>query len=147
MSDTDKKPRYFVVQRRGWHEYEGVFSWRDDDTGMPVRVFATKKAAKRFCQQQTRADRRHLSPFRFEHGEIDCLSSLETDEAMGDAVRKLGLEPPAGVQEDTYIEFLWQTWWDANAGDWTPEQRDAIWDLCDKLEFYIITPKAMSVED
>lgn len=135
---SDERPRLYVVIRKGWHEYEGTFTQGEDDTGTPVRVFPTREVAVAFARESQRADRRYLVPFRFEHEAIELLSSLETDEAMCEAVRALGLEPPTPTDRGSYEAYDWVAWWDERAGDFTPQQRDAVWDLCDRLELYTV---------
>jgi len=62
-------------------------------------------------------------------------------------LRAIGLEPPEdlGDDEDDYIEFI--EWWSDHADDLTEEQRNIVWDLCDRARFYDIVETEVEVEE
>src|SRR4051794_19492343 len=78
------KPKLYVVQRLSWTVWDndGMFccSRRDNDEGVPLRAFRKRADAEAYQKELTRVARSEVSPFYFESGELELLTSLEEEE-------------------------------------------------------------------
>jgi hypothetical protein len=139
----------FALVRRGWEEnYGDDWNFRrieteDDDRtlGRPVAVFADRAAAEARKGELEQEARDELNPFLFLNDEEYLLEEVtsRTQEEFIAAVKKLFPKvrlPRAGK----YGQRDWIGWWDKLAGELNEEQRQAIWGLLDRLEFYGIVP-------
>jgi hypothetical protein len=106
----------------------------------PERVFATKSDSLKFAVERNRDLRQLVNPF--------CDRSVDYllkggEKALLALVKSLDLPvPKKGNSGHSFID--WEVWWDAHYFDMTDTQRDAIWDVLDKYNWY--TVKATMVE-
>jgi hypothetical protein len=138
----------FVLVRLGWEE-----SWEDrgfarvetEDAGRtlgrPLAVFTDKQAAQARKEQLEREERSALNPFLFVASDdyrFQDVSALSREQF---AARLKELAPKARLPRPSqYGERDWVGWWEKYADTLTEEQRQSVWELLDKLEFYRVLP-------
>ncbi len=142
----------FALVRRGWEEnYGDEWNFRrvetgDDDRilGRPIAVFTSRAAAEARKAELEREARGELNPFVFLGDEDYLLEDVtsRTQEEFLAGLKKLypGVRLPRARK---YGERDWIGWWEKLADSLTEEQRQAVWELFDRLEFYgIVTIEA-----
>ncbi len=153
MARRKKAPgELFALVRRGWDESYGdewnfsrVETGEDDRTlGRPIAVFGDRKAAEARKRELEREARAELNPFVFLNDEEYTLEEVtsRTQKEFIAGVKKLCPKarlPRAGK----YGQRDWVGWWEQVANGLSEEQRQAVWGLFDRLEFYgIVTVEA-----
>jgi len=132
--------KVWVVQQLNWHLYGRNCQEHEDDHGLPVGVFASRKKAEAFCQALEEQAQRELSPVQF-FQELEMASELD-EEVVIERLQALGLPAPAMYLEEhswgTYTKPDWSGWWDQCAPDLTEEQRAGIWQQFHRLKFYTV---------
>jgi hypothetical protein len=138
----------FLLVRVGWEERYGEdrsFSLVETEDGrplgLPLAVFADEKAAKARKAELEAEERQELNPFLFVAGEeygLQDVSTLSADE-FAERVKKLFPKVPL-PRAGKYKERDWVGWWEQHADSRTEDQRQAVWGLLDKLEFYKVLP-------
>jgi hypothetical protein len=121
------KRKVYVVRRLSWSaSYEGgcfeASGYEDIQPGVPVRVFADRKAAEAFCREQEATARQLVPP-----GRVLGLSGGKDPKKIVASIRRLGLKPPKLGEWLDGAELL--RWWKSVAAEATPEQRAEVWDL------------------
>jgi hypothetical protein len=136
MSKTSKKP--WIVQQMNWHVYGLACYDHEEDHGLPVAVFASKKKAEAHCKALEEQARRELSPAQF-FEEAEMATSLD-EKTLVKRIQALSLPAPEKQERQgyssTYVVLGWDDWWDRCSPEMTDEQRTAVWDLFDRLCFY-----------
>ena len=131
--------KLYLVQRKTWFNEYSAFDDPDciKGGGVPVAVFATRKAANahaRVLEKQARQEA--SSPFLLLTGETYEYELELTDEQICAKIRELGLESPTPVKGKYSKHITWPTWYDSVAESLTPEQFDGLWALFAKLKVY-----------
>jgi hypothetical protein len=133
----------YMVQRRPCQAPDGWIRFEEarEPYGVPVAAFRERSLADEYRLEMERVARRDLSPF--ELGPIHDLTSL-SEVHLADRILALGLRPPNVKERERYHGY-WARWWDRTAGRLTEEQREAIWNLMDRLSLYFVLP--LDLED
>jgi len=147
--------KVWLVQRRGWDVAEGwppdglgFFAATENPTAVPLRAFGKRKDAEVHRAELERDARREASPFRYGF-EVAHVTSLD-ESTLRQRITRLGLEPPeqpAGERLPCDTLTPWREWWNHTAGGLTDGQREAIWDLLDRLSFYQVVEAPADLED
>jgi hypothetical protein len=115
----------YVVRRRSWVRAEDGFLRPPSSTsgppGVPVRVFADRRAAEAFCREQEEKACRTLAPGRVVELEVRDPWHLDA------VLTWLGLNPPDVTDHYSSPRDL-LAWWIRAAPAATEEQRAAIWE-------------------
>jgi hypothetical protein len=138
----------FVLVRLGWEQnyrdrsFSRVWAGEEGQSlGRPVAVFSDRQAAQAHKKELERQERSALDPFTFVGpGDYDLrdVSSLSAEQF---AARLEELVPKAPLpQPGEYGEPKWTEWWAKVADTLSDEQRQAVWGLLDRLEFYHVLP-------
>jgi hypothetical protein len=143
---TEKKA--FVLVRIGWEERYGTdrsfspVSTEDGrPLGLPLAVFADEKSAKARKSELEAHEREELNPFLFVGDEeytlqeVSSLNAKEFDERLKKLFPGIALPKPS-----KYEERDWVGWWEQHADARSEEERQAVWALLDRLEFYRVLP-------
>jgi hypothetical protein len=141
MARYDKQTLY-LVQSVNWHqaeEYEfadedeaDVFVCPDLSQGRPLLAFTTREAAQADAQRREAWERTGRNPFAF--GETLAERTTMPEGVFRDFLTDLGLTPPPPRRE----EADWAGWWERNAPTMTQHQRQAVWDVLDRVRFYTV---------
>jgi hypothetical protein len=135
----------FVVLRESFLVENGTafaaarrFRYSVEALGDPVAAFTDPDRAEAARLALDTEARHDLSPFLFANME-ESLTSLSHD-AFRAGVAATGLEPPVLVVTDDEWEHgtHWRRWWNALDPEPTPEQRAAVWTLCDRVVLYTV---------
>ncbi len=143
----------YLVQRTAWDHMDWEPAWVrvtgsmslqgavfDDDRGLrtvPVATLPFRAAAEAEARRLESEARGDYSPFWFGF-DYDDVTGLPSAELAG-RVAALGVSPPPDPPDDEDYgtkTAVWSAWWDEQSPTWTPGQRDAVWELFDKLHFY-----------
>ena len=138
-----RKKKLYLVQRLAWctaYNKElgrGVCQQHESPEGVPVRAFDTKAKAVKHAKQLTAEARQELNPFQFTYQDIEAIVEGDEDDLIA-ALAKHGLPSPQQVAITSYGSHLidWPRWYDDLADTLTDAERDAIWNLLDRLELY-----------
>jgi len=129
------KKKLHLLQRIAWspdhHEdyRRGRCFRHESPAGTPVAAFATKEEASKCAAASTAEARRELNPFQFMVNGVEALTNRSEQELLL-AIARLG----HAVWISKY--FDWVRWYDEIADALVEEERDAIWNLLDRLELY-----------
>jgi hypothetical protein len=139
-----QKVKVFVVQKFNW-EYNDEYYYHDDE-GSAIKTFRDRAKAEAYRLQLERDCRDGINPFEMNDLDLAGQTSLSAAE-LGRRLRAAGIEPPEGIDEDNdgYVEFF--EWWSDAADDLTGEQRNVVWDLCDRARFYEVVETEVEVEE
>ena len=138
-----RKKKLYLVQRLAWctsHNEDlgrGVCQQHESPEGVPVRAFDTKAKATKYAKELTAEARRELNPFQFTYQDIETLMDGNEDDLIV-ALAEKDLPPPRHVASTSYGSHIidWPRWYDDLADTLTDTEREAIWDLLDRLELY-----------
>jgi hypothetical protein len=117
----------------------GVCQQHESPEGVPVRAFDTKAKAAKYARDLTEEAKRELNPFQFTYQDVDLLMKGDGDElALIAALEKQKLPSPQHVARTSYgsHNIDWPRWYDEIADSLTDAEREAIWNLLDRLELY-----------
>jgi hypothetical protein len=141
----------FVLVRLGWEDRYGERSFtrvetedQDRTLGRPLAVFTDKRKAEARKEKLEREERAVLDPFTFvgsdEYSlqEVSSLSVEEFEAKLKELAPKARLPRPG-----RYDERDWTDWWAKYADTLSEEQRQSVWELLDRLEFYQVLPTDM----
>jgi hypothetical protein len=103
----------------------------------PERVFATQAAARAFAEERNRELRQLVNPFEM-YGPDSTAKGGE--KALLALVQKLGLPAPKKAASYDSSRAVWEKWWDRHYFDMTDPQRDAVWDVLEKYNWYKVKP-------
>jgi hypothetical protein len=128
----------FVVRKHLWWYND---EWDEIVSRDPILTFRDRDKAEKHRQELERQARREgegtqYNPFNMAGFGPEDQTSL-THEQLVVAVEALGLEPPDG--------HWWHDWWYNNHPSFTPEQREALWALFDRLSFYEVVKDFVEV--
>jgi hypothetical protein len=131
------KRKVYVVERLSWHFWcddgnQPCCNSGEEQGGVPVEVFANQSRARALCKDLERQARAEVCPFQFHHAEPEMLSS-KSEKEFHKAIRRIGLPLPT-APEGGYVN--WYHWWQGVEPTLTPDQREAVWDLLDQVQFY-----------
>jgi hypothetical protein len=143
-----KDSQAFVLVRLGWEERDDrAFSrvlWEDNterELGRPVAVFTDRESAEARKEHLEREERESLDPFTFLGPDDSYLEEVSSLNADVFAARLKELVPKARLpRAGKYSDRDWAGWWAKHADALSEEQRQAVWGLLDKLEFYHVLP-------
>lgn len=138
-----RKKKLYLVQRLAWRpvvrydDGRAVTEQHESAEGVPVRAFETKAEATKYAKHLTAEARRELNPFQFTYCDLERLTGA-SDKELIRAVEKAGLPAPAERVEPRWgsESIDWLRWYDDLADTLIDAERDAIWDLLDRLELY-----------
>jgi hypothetical protein len=138
-----QRVKVFVVQKYQW-EYSDEYYYHED-TGAAIKTFRDRAKAEAYRMELERECRDGINPFEMNDLDLGAQTSL----GGGELCRRLhaaGIEPPEGVgqDDDGYVEFF--EWWCDVADELTLEQRNVVWDLCDRARFYDVVETEVEVE-
>jgi hypothetical protein len=144
-------PQAFVLLRFGWAECEEGPCFEcvktedaDPRLGWPLAVFTDRQAAEARKEQLEREERSALNPFAFvgpTEYDLQNVSSLSVEQF---AARLKELAPKARLPRlRRYGHRDWVVWWARHADTLTEDQRQSVWGLLDRLEFYRVLPTEM----
>src|SRR5262249_34964357 len=121
----------FVVRKKFWFYTDEYDAPVGSDA---IQTFRDRHKAEEYRQEQERLTRRGedggrlYNPFLMNSNDLSDQSSHDEDE-FAELAESLGFEPPERAID-------WCAWWEENHEDFTPEQREAIWALFDRIELY-----------
>jgi hypothetical protein len=139
----------FVLVRVGWEEgyaEDRSFSLVETEDGrslgLPLAVFAREESARARKAELEAEERQDLNPFLFIGGDPEySLQQVSTLSEKKFVARLKKLFPKVALpRPGKYQERDWVGWWEKHADSQTEHQRQAVWGLLDKLEFYKILP-------
>jgi hypothetical protein len=131
-----KRIRAYVVQRRNWW-YNDEYHMPLDET--PVKTFLSREKAEAYRLQQEHAARKKgefTNPFWLAGLSWDDWSSTSQEE-FDRRLRELDVRP-LGRQYPS-------EWWEEVERNLTDEQRNAIWDLLDRVQLFVVEETAVEV--
>jgi hypothetical protein len=102
---------------------------------VPEAIYFGPEAAERERARRERAVRELLNPFWFSSGSSRGMTAL-SNETFRARVCELGLIPPPPVPTGYGDGANWVEWWEVESANWTAEQRNAVWDLLDKVQLF-----------
>jgi hypothetical protein len=137
--DGEPEDTVHVVVRNIWRHDARRYGENEMEAGPCwafVRGFGTRAAAEQFRKQQEEQARAALRP-----GQVNC--SVPKDFAA--RVKKIGLVPPAVLEEDKYDNLGSSVldWWDALGGTPTAEQRAKVWKLLREVQFFDVVKTSL----
>lgn len=105
-----------------------------------VASHGTRAKAEADAARRTATVRKRANPFGYAAG-VFYLSDFP-EHVFCDYLQDAGLTPPA-VRPDGSRD--WMRWWQHGAKEFTPEQRELVWQACHKLQLFEVvqTPKAV----
>ena len=139
-----RKKKLYLVQRLSWCTAEaddlqrGVAENHVESEGVPILAFTRKAAASARVKHLTADARRELNPFQFMYNDVESIMDGD-EEALMLALGKMDLPPAILKRRRTEYssEIIdWPAWYDDIADTLTDAERDAIWNLLDRLELY-----------
>jgi hypothetical protein len=129
----------FMVQKHAWFYNDEFFMVVDSE---PVQTFRDRARAEQYRAEVERAARRSdpmaCNPFSLNGVELDAVTSLGEDD-LARRVEEIGLEPP----EDGH----WHNWWYEKAEEFTPDQLEAVWGLCDRVQLFEVVEDRVEVRE
>ena len=138
------KKKLYLVQRLSWCTagaedlQRGIAENHIEPEGVPILAFTREAAASARAKQLTAEARRELNPFQFMYNDVESIMHGD-EEALLLALGKMDLPFVALKRYPTNYsrEIIdWPAWYDDIADDLTDAERDAIWNLLDRLELY-----------
>jgi hypothetical protein len=135
VSGRKKMVPAYIVQRIHW-EYNDEYYGRYE--GEAVKTFLDRAKAEAYRREREHAARRQWRegpPCELNMGGLDTAAQTSlSPRQLTDRLAELGM-PDGGMQETS-------DWWD----DLDPGERDAVWDLFDKVHFFEVRPVRLEVE-
>jgi hypothetical protein len=115
-------------------DFDPSLSYGEEGLPVPMRPFLNQQTAEQYRQQLERRERKGLNPLHYGQGQgLDGFSSLSPAEFVG-RLEQAGLEPPP-LRRGQVDPRLWEWLYDG-IETWSDEERDAVWDVCDKIRFF-----------
>jgi hypothetical protein len=139
----------FLVQRLAWSvgvmptSRQVHYEHADKDGGVAVAACASRERAEALAERLTAQARRELSPFWFMFpGALEDVSTLRAA-TWARYLKALGLKAPTKRSFPDGDDVNWQGWFDCVAGGLSDEQRQGVWELCDRLKLYEVVEVAV----
>jgi hypothetical protein len=141
MSKSRKGGTVYLVERaayRAW-DYDGVKYTRcscdQGESYTPVRAF-TDKAAAQACRDALEAEARAALP-------PALFASYSMPAGLAERIESLGLPAPKLGKEGYKQAEEFRKWWAAHAGQITPEQQAALWELFADVTLYRVSSQKL----
>lgn len=151
QADQSAKVRVYLVLRDGFdaNDYDGVHYYRSTgDDGepslVPVKAFATRKAANEYARQLD-ADIRSTFPIPLLAEEDRQADTKPFAVALVAKLKELGI-PPIKFGKDEYEHpKQFREWWAKHAKDMSAAQKAALWEPFEGMTFHRV--QAVELED
>lgn len=97
-----------------------------------VATFTDYQDARTDLTEREKLARDGVNPFRRWGPLLPAVTSLDAP-ILHDRLLDAGIDPPP---PNVRSSRDWAGWWDARQGDWTAEQREAVWEALDRARFF-----------
>lgn len=131
----------YVVQRKAL-ESRDVFQVDQCEYNLtvPTKAFVMRSEAEKVKRKLEESARKEICPFALAEGLEDDYQE-RTSLSAEQILQKLGewnIPKPKARKSHGYKYYEWTKWWHQVVDQLSDEQREAVWSIFDKVEFYKI---------
>jgi hypothetical protein len=141
MKSKRKPAKAYIVRRLNWWYNDEFYDYTVP--GETLCAFRSRDKAEDHRRQLEAQARGTETPFDYGDS-FEDITNL-SDEEIERRFAAADIVYPTEADDEGWDRGEWRIWWEENVDEWTPEQRQAAWDVFEEVRFFEIVE--IEIED